>query len=82
MACKFFDKKSEGSGRPLFSALQKANNKESIQLADELHKTIIRKFQKRKVYSSFIIIMLICSKDLDSYYALLIFIVNTLRLFH
>ena len=61
MASKFFDKKSEGSGRPLFSALQKTNNKENIQLADELHKTIIRKFQKRKVYSSFIIIMLICS---------------------
>ena len=29
------------------------NNKENIQLADELHKPIIRKFKKRKVYSSF-----------------------------
>ena len=30
-----------------------ANNKENIQLADELDKPIIRKFKKRKVYSSF-----------------------------
>ena len=30
-----------------------ANNKENVQLTDELHKTIIRKFRKRKVYSSF-----------------------------
>ena len=30
-----------------------ANNKENIQLADELHKPIIKKFKKRKVYSSF-----------------------------
>ena len=34
------------------SALELANNK-NIQLADELHKPIIRKFKKRKVYSSF-----------------------------
>ena len=53
MVYKFFDKKSQGSGRPLSSALQLANNKENIQLADELHKPIIRKFKKRKVYSSF-----------------------------
>ena len=33
---KFFDKKSQGSGL--------ANNKENMQLADELHKPIIRKF--------------------------------------
>ena len=45
MVYKFFDKKSEGSGI--------ANNKENIQLDDELHKSIIRKFTKRKVYSSF-----------------------------
>ena len=46
MVYKFFDKKSSGSG---------ANNeiKQNIQLADELHKPIIRKFEKRKVYSSF-----------------------------
>ena len=41
----FFDKKSQGSGA--------ANNNENIQLADELHKPITRKFEKRKVYSSF-----------------------------
>ena len=45
---KFFDKKSSGSGVA-------ANNviKQNIQLADERHKPIIRKFEKRKVYSSF-----------------------------
>ena len=53
MVYKFFDKKSQGSGRPLFSASQLATNKENIQLADELHKPITRKFKKRKVYSSF-----------------------------
>ena len=41
MVYKFFDKKSEGS--------RIANNNKNIQLADELHKTIIRKLKKRKV---------------------------------
>ena len=54
MVFKFFDKKSQESGRPLSSALQTANNKENIQLADERHEQIIRKFKKRKVYSSII----------------------------
>ena len=45
MVYNFFDKKSEGS--------MIVNNKENIQLAQELHKPIIRKFEKRKVYSSF-----------------------------
>ena len=45
MVYKFFDKKSQGSGI--------SNNKENIQVADELHKPIIRKFNKRKMYSSF-----------------------------
>ena len=40
-----FDKKSQGSGL--------ASNKEKIQLANELHKPIIKKFNKRKIYSSF-----------------------------
>ena len=40
---KFFDKKSSGSG---------IVNKPNYQLANELHKPIIRKFKKRKVYSS------------------------------
>ena len=53
MVYKVFDTESQGSGRPLSSALQLANNKENIQLADELHKLIVRKFKKRKVYSSF-----------------------------
>ena len=53
MIYKFFGKQSEGSGNPLSSALQLANNKENMQLADELHKPIIRKFKKRKVHSSF-----------------------------
>ena len=42
MVYKFFEKKSTGSGI--------AN---SSILADELHKSIIRKFNKRKVYSQF-----------------------------
>ena len=45
MIYKFFDKKSQGSGA--------ANNNENIPLADELHKPITRKCEKRKVYSSF-----------------------------
>ena len=43
MVYKFFDKKTMRSGI----------NNESLKLADELHKPIIRKFNKRKVYSSF-----------------------------
>ena len=41
MVWKFFDKKSKASGI------------ENKQLADELHKPIIKKFKKRKKYSSF-----------------------------
>ena len=44
MAYKFFDNKSSGSG---------INNGSNYQLANELHKPIIKKFKKRKVYSSF-----------------------------
>ena len=43
MVHKFFDKKSSGSG------VNEPNN----QLANELHKAIIRKFKKKNVYSSF-----------------------------
>ena len=39
----FFDKKSQGSGRAFSSASLIANNKENIELADELHKPIIKK---------------------------------------
>ena len=44
MVYKFFDKKSKGSG---------IINESNYQLANELHKPIIKKFKKRKVYSSF-----------------------------
>ena len=44
MVYKFFDKKSSGSG-----IINEANH----QLANELHQPIIRKFKKRKVYSSY-----------------------------
>ena len=44
MVYKFFDKKSKGSG---------ITNGSNYQLANELHKPIIKKFKKRKVYSSF-----------------------------
>ena len=44
MVYNFFDKKSSGSG---------INNEAKYQLADELHKPIIRKFKNRKVNSSF-----------------------------
>ena len=82
MVYKFFDKKSTGSGISSSSIL-----------ADELHKPIIKKFKKRKVYSQ--------SKDniwgvdladmqslsrkkikvLNIFYVLQIFIVNTHLLF-
>ena len=44
MAYKFFDKKSSGSG---------VSNVNNVKLADELHKSVIKKFTKRKVYSLF-----------------------------
>ena len=61
MVYKFFDKKSQGTGRhssstsyrPSSSTSRLVNNKEKMQLANKLHKPIIRKFKKRKVYSSF-----------------------------
>ena len=43
MVYRFFDKKSSGSGV----------NEPNYQLADELHKPIIKKFKKKKVYLSF-----------------------------
>ena len=45
MVYKFFDSKVSGSGAKLIP--------ENVQLANELHKPIIRKFEKRKVYSTF-----------------------------
>ena len=43
----FFDKKASGSGI-------KNKNIPKKQLAEELHKSVIRKFNKRKIHSSFI----------------------------
>ena len=45
MVYKFFDSKVSGSGAKLIP--------ENEQLSNELHKPIIRKFEKRKVYSTF-----------------------------
>ena len=59
MVYKFFDKKSSGSG---------IINESNYQLANELHKPIIRKF-KKEVYSSFRGIYLLCAIDLFSKYA-------------
>ena len=46
MVYKFFDKKTVGG--PV-----KNKNIQNNELAEELHKPIIRKFEKRKVHSSF-----------------------------
>ena len=44
MVYKFFDEKSSGSG---------IINESNYQLVNELHEPVIKKFKKRKVYSSF-----------------------------
>ena len=44
MVYKFFDKKSKGGG---------ITNESNYQLANELHKPIIKKIKKTKIYSSF-----------------------------
>ena len=80
---KFFDKKTSGSC---------AKSTPNEQLSEELHKPIIRKFKKRKVYSSFkdnicgadladMQSVSKCNKDLDFYYVLLTILVNVLGLF-
>ena len=43
---KVFDKNSKGSGT-------NNENKQNEQLSEELHKLIVKKFTKRRVYSSF-----------------------------
>ena len=63
MVHRFFDKKSQGSGRPLSSAFQVAN-KENIQLADELYKPIITKFKKKR-----------CIHDLETIFGVLIWLI-------
>ena len=52
MVYKFFDKMSKGSGI-VASLANKSSNKPNYQLANKLHKPIIKKFNKRRVYSSF-----------------------------
>ena len=49
MVYKFFDKKTKGSDVTLTNKSIPQNE----QLAEELHKPIIRKFKKREVYSAF-----------------------------
>ena len=55
MVYKFFDKKSMGSGFKKLKNTKKSSSLErsSSILADELHKPVIKKFEKRKVYSQF-----------------------------
>ena len=84
MVCKFFDKKSSGSG-------VKNENFSNKQLAEELHQPIIRKSNKRKVHSPLYRQYLGCRssryaiasliKDLNFYYVLLILIGNIHGLF-
>ena len=50
MVYKFFDKKSKGSGAKHVNIKLTPQNQ---QLAKELHKPIIRKFEKRKVHAAF-----------------------------
>ena len=52
MVCKFFDKKSCGSV-VVTSVANKSVSEPNYQLANELHIHIIRKFQRRKVFSPF-----------------------------
>ena len=51
MVYKFFDKKSMRSG--IKKDTTKSTARSSLILADELHKPVIKKFNKRKVYSQF-----------------------------
>ena len=50
MVYKFFYKKASGSG---IKNEIKQNLQLAKELADELHKSSVKKFKKRKVYSSF-----------------------------
>ena len=56
MVYKFFDKKSEGSDVTAEQSAKHVNTKlapQNQQLAEELHKPIIKKFKKRKVHAGF-----------------------------
>ena len=52
MAYKFFDKRSMGSDTAKPSSLERSSlERNSLKLADELHKPVIRKLNQRKLYS-------------------------------
>ena len=57
MVYKFFDKKSTAGPTAEPSSLERMGSgmvkPSSSILADELHKPVIKKFEKRKVYSQF-----------------------------
>ena len=54
MFYKFYDKKTKGSGvTTLANKSVVKSTPQNQQLADELHEPIIKKFEKRKVYSPF-----------------------------
>ena len=53
MAYKFFDAKTKDSGITLANKSAIKSTPQNEQLADELHKPIIKLFKKRKVYSAF-----------------------------
>ena len=53
MVYKFFDKKTKGSGVTPANKSAIKSIPQNEQLAEELHKPIIRKFKKREVYSAF-----------------------------
>ena len=83
MVYKFFDKKSSESG---------ISNESKYQLANELHKPIIKKLKKRKIYSSFrdniwgvnladMQSLSWYNKGIKYYYVWLVCLVNVHRLF-
>ena len=53
MVYKFFDKNSAGNNNNDSKQNRRPLDLAALQLAKELHKAIIRKFKKRKVYSRF-----------------------------
>ena len=53
MVYKLFDKKTKGSGVTLANKSAIKSIPQNEELAEELHKPIIRKFKKKKVYSAF-----------------------------
>ena len=53
MVYKFFDKKSIGSSTAKPSSLERIAGPNYLKLFDELHNPLIKKFNKREVYSQF-----------------------------